>query len=183
MIIGIIKAHPTEHRMPRRSAPGLNPPHRRSSPRRPASPSNTGRSSAGQPPVARGEGPSRVTYYGAKRTPWNGAPTTHNQEAPRHDGATAPPRPRYDDGRRSRHGAGRTPQAGTAAQAASGSRFECRRRRRTARPWQPAHGRWPGRRRAGLRTAATAPRSAGRFRLWSQGSGAAGQQIGSNRYP
>src|SRR5215211_1010891 len=37
MIIGMIKAHPTQHRMPRRSAPGLSPPRPRSSPRRPAS--------------------------------------------------------------------------------------------------------------------------------------------------
>jgi hypothetical protein len=37
MINRMIKAHPTQHRMPRRSAPGLSPLRRRSSPRQPAS--------------------------------------------------------------------------------------------------------------------------------------------------
>jgi hypothetical protein len=64
-------------------------------------------------------------------------------------------------GQGSRLGGGGTPRAGVGAQAASGSRPECRRHRCTARPWRPARGRWPGRRRAALRTAPTAPRSAG----------------------
>jgi hypothetical protein len=86
---------------------------------------------------------------------------THNQEAPRHAGPTARRHPRSDGGRRSRHGAGRTPQAGAAAQAASGSRSWCHQRGRTARAWRPARGRRPSRRRAALRTAPMAPRSAG----------------------
>ena len=64
-------------------------------------------------------------------------------------------------GRGSRRGAGRTPRAGAAAQAASGSRSWCRRRGCTARPWRPTHGRWRGRRRATRRTAPAALRSAG----------------------
>jgi hypothetical protein len=68
---------------------------------------------------------------------------------------------RSDGGRRSRHGAGRTPQAGAAAQAASGSRSWCHRRGRMAGAWRPARGRKPGQRRAAQRTAPMAPRSAG----------------------
>jgi hypothetical protein len=44
-------------------------------------------------------------------------------------------------GRCSRRGAGRTPRVGAAAQAASGSRFWCHPRGRTAPPWRPPHGR------------------------------------------
>src|SRR5215211_3041826 len=64
-------------------------------------------------------------------------------------------------GRGNRRGAGRTPRAGAAAQAASGSRSWCRRRGYTARPRRPARGRWRGRRQATPRTAPAALRSAG----------------------
>jgi hypothetical protein len=72
-------------------------------------------------------------------------------------GATAA----FVDGRGSRLGVGRMPLAGAGAQAASGSRSWCRRRRCRARCWRPPYRWWPGRRRAAPRTAAAAPRSAG----------------------
>jgi hypothetical protein len=64
------------------------------------------------------------------------------------------------DGRGSRPVAGSRPRAGVVAQAASGSRSWCRRRRCTASPQRPPCGGWPGPRRAALRTAPAAPRSA-----------------------
>jgi hypothetical protein len=67
----------------------------------------------------------------------------------------------FVDGRGNRLAAGRTPRAGAGVPAASGSRFWCRRRGCTARPWRPARGRWRGRRRAAPRNAPAAPRSAG----------------------
>jgi hypothetical protein len=70
-------------------------------------------------------------------------------------------RTRAVDGRGSRLAAGRTPRAGTGAQAASGSRSWCRRREGRARRWRPPHRWWPGRRRAVPRTAPAAPRWAG----------------------
>jgi hypothetical protein len=108
-----------------------------------------------------GEPACQQALLASESTARDSAQMTHNQEAPRHAGPTVRQRPRSAGGRRSRHGAGRTPQAGAAAQAASGSRSWCRRRGRTARAWRPARGRRPSRRRAALRTALTAPRSAG----------------------
>jgi hypothetical protein len=67
----------------------------------------------------------------------------------------------FVDGRGSRLAAGRRPLAGAGVPAASGSRSWCRRREGRARRWWPPHRWWPGRRRAALRTAAAAPRSAG----------------------
>jgi hypothetical protein len=64
-------------------------------------------------------------------------------------------------GRGSRPGAGRTPQAGGAAQAASGSRPRYRPRGGTARCLRPAPGWFPSPRRAAPRTALAVLRSAG----------------------
>jgi hypothetical protein len=67
----------------------------------------------------------------------------------------------FVDGRGSRRGAGRTPRAGVAAPAASGSRPCGHQRGGRARRWQSPPEWWPGRRRAALRTAPAALRSAG----------------------
>jgi hypothetical protein len=64
-------------------------------------------------------------------------------------------------GRGSRPGACRTPVAGAAAPAASGSRPRCRPSDDRARCLRRVRGRWPGRRRAAPRTAPAGPRAAG----------------------
>jgi hypothetical protein len=66
----------------------------------------------------------------------------------------------FGDGRGSRLAAGRTPRAGAAAPAASGSRSWCRRRGGRAQRWRPPHRWWPGRRQAAPRSAPASPRSA-----------------------
>jgi len=65
------------------------------------------------------------------------------------------------DGRCSHRAVGRTPLAGAAAQAASGSKSWCRPRGCRARRWRPPRGRLSGRCQAAPRTAPAAPRSAG----------------------
>jgi hypothetical protein len=71
------------------------------------------------------------------------------------------PRTEFVDGRGIHLAAGRTPLVGAGAPAASGSRSWCHRRGCRARRWRPPYRWWPGRRRAALRTAPAAPRSAG----------------------